>query len=77
MMDLNTVIKKYDLSARAEGLSEKTVKHTMNSLKYFDWFLDGISDVSQVTADDLKRFIVDLRGRKCWATYRRPVTKRY
>ena len=67
VMDLNSVIKKYDLSARAEGLSEKTVKHTNNSVSYFDRFLGGIDDVSKVTADDLRRFIVDLRGRRRWA----------
>jgi integrase/recombinase XerD len=66
MTDFKTVIKKYDLSARAEGLSEKTVKHTNNSVGYFDRFLGGIDDVSKVTADDLKRFIVDLRNRKRW-----------
>ena len=67
MMDLNSIATKYNLSARAEGLSEKTVKHTTNSVRYFDRFLGGIDDVSKVVADDLKRFIVDLRGRKRWA----------
>ena len=67
MMDVNSVITKYSLSARAEGFSEKTVKHTVNSVNYFASFLGGIDDVSKVTADDLKRFIVDLRGRRRWA----------
>jgi site-specific recombinase XerD len=32
----------------------------------FDAFLDGISDISRVTADDLRRFIVDMRQRTTW-----------
>jgi site-specific recombinase XerD len=67
MTEINSVITKYSLSARAEGHSEKTVKHTVNSAHYFANFLGGIDDVSKVTADDLKRFIVDLRGRRRWA----------
>jgi len=67
MMDVNSVITKYSLSARAEGLSEKTVKHTVNSVNYFANFLDGINDVSKITSDDLKRFLVDLRYRRRWA----------
>jgi len=67
MTDVNSVITKYSLSARAEGHSENTVKHTVNSVNYFATFLGGIDDVSKVTTDDLKRFIVDLRGRRRWA----------
>jgi hypothetical protein len=67
MKNVKSIILKYTLSAQAEGLSEKTIKHTVSAVKYFDISLGGINDVSKVTADDLRRFIVDLRSHRRWA----------
>jgi integrase/recombinase XerD len=67
MVDINSIILKYTLTEKAEGLSQKTINHTVSAVKYFDKFLGGIDDVSRVTADDLRRFIVGLQNRKRWA----------
>jgi len=67
MMDMDSIINKYTLTTKAEGFSQKTIKHTVRAVKYFDKFLGGIDDVSRVTADDLRRFIVGLQNRRRWA----------
>jgi len=60
-MAMENFISKYHLYAEAQGLSSKTISHTSRCVRFFDTFMGGIQDVSQVTADDLRRFIVALR----------------
>ena len=63
---IDTLLARYRLAARAEGLSEKTIEHINLSVGLFNRFLDGVTDVQKVEADDLKRFIVALRQRSKW-----------
>jgi site-specific recombinase XerD len=58
---------RYELAARAEGKSPKTVDHVKLSVKLFDQYIGGIQDVSKVTADDLRHFILELEQRPKWA----------
>jgi len=57
-MSIDTLLTRYALSARAEGLSPKTVAHVKLGVKLFTQFLGGIPDVRKVSPDDLRRFIV-------------------
>ena len=58
---LEIYTSKYRLYADAQGLSPKTISHTSRCVGFFDSFMGGIHDISQVTADDLRRFIVALK----------------
>ncbi len=57
-MSVDVVLTKYSLTAKAEGLSPSTISHVGRTVGFFDDFMDGTSDVRQVKADDLRRFIV-------------------
>ena len=65
-MSIESLVSRYQLSARSQGLSEKTVSFTCLGIKLFDSFLGGISDVRKVQADDLRRFIIALQQRERW-----------
>jgi hypothetical protein len=62
-MAMNNLLNQYRLSARAEGLSPKTIDHVCRVVGFFEDFLGGIDDVRKVSADDLRRFIVALQLR--------------
>ena len=66
-MDIENIIAKYSLRARAEGLSPKTIKNTASSVRYFTHFIGGIEDVKKITSDDLRRFIISLQHKKRWS----------
>ena len=65
-MILSDLLDRYDLVARSEGLSESYISIVRYSVGQLDQFLGGIDDVSAVTADDLRRLIVDLGRRTKW-----------
>ncbi|MFC1912130.1 tyrosine-type recombinase/integrase [Chloroflexota bacterium] len=65
-MSIQNLMDRYSLAARAAGLSERTVVHNRGAVGYLAAFLGGISDVRKVTADDLRHFIVHLRGQTKW-----------
>ncbi len=60
------MLSRYRLSARAEGLSEKTISHTRLAMKLFAEFVGGIADVKQITADDLRWFTIGLQQTTKW-----------
>lgn len=66
-MSVNTLLTRYSLTAQAEGLSPKTVRHVKLSMGLFGSFMGGIEDVGKVTGDDLRRFIVAMQQRPKWA----------
>ena len=61
-MAMEQLIKKYRLYAEAQGLSQKTIDHVVRCVRFFDTFMGGVKDVSKVTPDDLREFIVSPRG---------------
>ena len=65
-MSVDTLLSRYGLSCRAEGLSPKTVSHVRLGVRLFADFLGGVPDVKKVTGDDLRRFIVALQQRPKW-----------
>ena len=65
-MTLSDLLDRYALVALSEGQSESSISLVKHSVGLLDDFLGGISDVSAVTADDLRRLIVDLGHRTKW-----------
>jgi len=59
-------LKHYRLHAQAGGFSTSTIDHVQRCLKFFSDFMGGIDDVGRISADDLCRFIVFLRGKTAW-----------
>jgi site-specific recombinase XerD len=57
------VLARYNLDARARGYSDATISLTETSVRSFAAFLGGNCDVTLVTGDDLRRFILYLRER--------------
>ena len=70
-MSIENLLLKYKLTAEAEGSSAKTFAHVNLSVRLFSDFLGGITDAGQVTADDLRHFIVYLRQRPKWTGKRK------
>lgn len=62
-MTLEEGLAAYCLCAQAEGRSPRTIQWVTSSVRYFGNFLGGNPDVSTITADDLRRFIIELQGR--------------
>ncbi|MFC1929058.1 tyrosine-type recombinase/integrase [Chloroflexota bacterium] len=61
------MLTRYELIARAEGLSQKTIDHVKLGVKFFNEFLGGINDVRKVSPDDLRQFIVASQQKLKWA----------
>jgi len=61
-MTLQDALVAYRTYARAEGKSPKTVAWVASSVGYFAEFLSpGQQDISTITGNDLRRFIIALR----------------
>ncbi|MFC1904564.1 tyrosine-type recombinase/integrase [Chloroflexota bacterium] len=59
-MTFDEALVVYKTYARAEGKSQQTVKWVAESVGYFSRFLGPErQDIAQVTANDLRRFIID------------------
>jgi integrase/recombinase XerD len=70
MTTLRQALTAYTLCARAEGRSARTIEWITRSVGYFAEFLGGDPDVSTITADDLRRFIVGLGERPKYGNHR-------
>jgi site-specific recombinase XerD len=66
-MSIANLLQRYSLDVRARGGSEETIQHTVMVMKFFTDFMGGIDDVTELEADDLRRFIVYLRQKKKWS----------
>ena len=60
------LLDRYELYARAAGFSRAQVDHMRSCVGSLDQFLHGIGDMREVTADDFRRFLADLRDRPLW-----------
>jgi integrase/recombinase XerD len=65
-MAIESLVNRFELNTRAAGMSPQTVAHVKRVIGFFKIFMGDISDVRQVTADDLKRFIIALQERRRW-----------
>jgi site-specific recombinase XerD len=61
MVTLSDALNAYRICARAEGKSHRTIEWIACSVKYFGDFLGGDPDISAVTAEDFRRFIITLQ----------------
>jgi integrase/recombinase XerD len=78
-MTLQDALVAYQTYARAEGKSPKTVAWVVSSAGYFAEFLGpDQQDITAITGDDLRRFIIALRERPKYAhhPYNKPQTAR-
>jgi site-specific recombinase XerD len=56
-------LARFRLDYRARGFSEATIRHTESAVRSFADSCGGISDVSLIEGDDLRRFIIVLKER--------------
>jgi site-specific recombinase XerD len=59
---VSEALTAYRICARAEGKSPRTIGWVTSSVGYFARFLGGDPDISSITADDLRRFIITLQN---------------
>ena len=70
MMTLQDALVAYKTYARAEGKSPKTVAWVVSSVGYFAEFLGPEQqDISTITGNDLRRFIIALQGKPKFANH--------
>jgi site-specific recombinase XerD len=58
---LNDALIAYRICAKAEGKSPRTIEWITSSVGYFANFLGGGQDITKITANDLRRFIIALQ----------------
>ncbi|UCG82808.1 MAG: hypothetical protein JSW38_11585, partial [Dehalococcoidia bacterium] len=61
MATISEALAAYRICARAEGRSPKTIGWITSSVGYFTDFLGGDQEISTLTANDLRRFIIALQ----------------
>ncbi len=54
-------LERYELHAHARGLSSGIIAHVKRCLGFFADFMGGINDITSITSDDLRCFIVTLK----------------
>jgi integrase/recombinase XerD len=59
---LSDALTAYTICVRAEGKSARTIGWVTSSVRYFTKLLGGHPDISSITADDLRRFIITLQN---------------
>ena len=62
MATLSDALTAYRICAQAEGRSPRTIEWITSSVRYFANFLGDDQDISTITANDLRRFIIALQG---------------
>ena len=61
--NLGHFISVYEKFAQAENKSERTVEAVAGAIRKFDSFLGGNANPHDITADDLRRYILYLQAR--------------
>jgi integrase/recombinase XerD len=70
-MNLQQAVSIYNVCARAEGKSERTIEWVTSAVRYLGRFLGNeAADISVVNADCLRRFILALRQQPVYAVHR-------
>jgi len=65
--NLGHFISIYDKFAKAENKSERTIEAVIAAVRKFDSFLGGSTSPQDITADDLRRYILNLQERCKWS----------
>jgi len=61
MATLSDALSAYRICAQAEGKSPKAIRWIMSSVSYFSEFLGPKQEISSITANDFRRFIIALQ----------------
>ena len=69
MTTLSDALVAYHICAKAEGMSPRTISWVTDAIRYFSDFLGGDFNLEQVTANDLRRFIIALQQRKAFTNH--------
>jgi site-specific recombinase XerD len=67
---LSDALTAYSICAKAEGKSPRTVSWTGDAIRYFGSFLGGDAELQDITANELRRFIIALQQRKAFSGHR-------
>jgi len=59
---ISEALAAYRICAKAEARSARTIQWITSSVGYFKDFLGGDQDISTLTANDLRRFIIALQN---------------
>jgi len=62
-MNLDELLERYEIDARARGYSLRTIAHVKRCVGFFADFLGGVPDVSRVSGNDLRRYFSSLRDK--------------
>jgi site-specific recombinase XerD len=63
---MRELLERYTLYARARGFSDAYIEHVCRCVGFFNDFLQGNKEADKITADDFRRFLVELRGKPTW-----------
>ncbi len=61
MTTLPDALAAYRIYAKAEGKSPKSIRHVAQSVSHFSKFLGNNQEITNITAGDLRRFIIALQ----------------
>jgi integrase/recombinase XerD len=73
VITLSDALTAYRICAKAEGKSPRTVSWVTDAIRYFSDFLGGDINLEQVSANDLRRFVLALQQKKAFSNH--PFTK--
>ena len=71
MTTLSDAVTAYRICAKAEAKSPKTIEWITSSVHYFMNFLGGDPDISSITTNDLRRFVLALQETCKWKDHPR------
>jgi len=63
---MKELFEKYKIYARARGFADHYIEQVSRSVRFFEDFLPTKNNISEITADDFRRFISFLRDRPAW-----------
>jgi len=63
---ISHLLSRYEVAARAAGLSQATITHTTRCVTYFARYLGNVEEVQRVGADEFRFFLSGLRSQRVW-----------
>jgi len=65
-LNFKEALDRYELDARARGISQSNITHVKGIVVLFIGFLGTVDDVRRIGADDFRRYLASLRDRHAW-----------
>ena len=60
------LLSRYEVAARASGLSVSTISHTTRCVTYFTRYIGDVQEVQLIGVDEFRAFLSALRSQKAW-----------